>query len=158
MASLQEMEHLQQIQQPQTRDDMDRLMDSEQFKFSQFLIADDLKSVPEQLPKQLWSFFDKEMAITNLTPDDVRWLGLQFDIAKLDLNMSKPDFEMTFDDMRDQTNMKVKSFIKMKRSTSPQRERELLATQIRQFITSEDQGVSGGWLSKVGGMFKGGNK
>lgn len=156
MASLEEMEQIHQYQQPQqNQEDLQRLLESEQFKFSQMLLEDNLKDVPEGIPKKFWSFFDKEMAITNLTPEDVRWLMFQFDIAKLDQNMSRPDFELSFDDMRDQTNLKVKSFIKMKRSTSPMRERELLATQIKQFISNENEGVSGGFLSKLGGVFGG---
>lgn len=160
MASLQEMEQMAMMQQPvRSPEDMQHLLDSEFYKFSQMLLTDDMKNVPEDLREKFWVFFDKELSLTNLTPDAVKWIMFQFDIAKLDSMIAKPDFELKFEDSGDATNMKVKAFAKIMRSTSPKRERELLATQIRQSIISdESSGVSGGFLSKVGGVFKGRKK
>ena len=77
-------------------------------------------------------------------------MGL-FHLSKLDLNMSRPDFEMRFEDQAGLTQARLKAFIKMKRSVGSDRERITLATQIRQVISTERSQVSGGFLSKMFG-------
>ena len=133
------------------REDLSKVMETEQFKFSQILLENDLKHVPKNIPKSFWAFFDKELSLTNFTPEDIRSNMFMFDIAKLDLMMSQTDFDMKFEDQIDFTNLKVKAFAKMKRSFGSDRERVMLASQIRQVISTEKGGVSGGFLSKMFG-------
>jgi len=128
-------------------------------EFAEFLLEDEQKKikVPENFMSNFWISFDKEMALTNLTDDDIKKLMLTQKIVRLDTIMEQPDFKLKFHDLKHLDQVEMKTFIKSKRSSGGMgRERALLATQIKQFkADAESDRPRGGMLSKIGSFFKG---
>ena len=60
MVSVEQMQRIEDINlEDQRRADINRQMETEQFKFSQMLLENDLKHVPQDVPQQFWGFWDK---------------------------------------------------------------------------------------------------
>jgi hypothetical protein len=158
MASLEELQQLEQFVDPrsvQSENERIEMLSSEQFKFSQLLLKDEMVNVKPDISKKWWVFFDKEMSLTGLTIEDRQWIMSNWDIIKIDNLMAKPDFDLRFEDQNDFANMRVKAFIKISRSIGADRERVLLTTQIKQLMTNENEQIQGGFLSKLGSLFGG---
>jgi hypothetical protein len=130
--------------------------ESESFKFSELLLKDDMDKIPDELQKPFWVFFDKELSLSNLGEQDVQKIIFLLGLVKLDIMMSKPDYDLRFEDMANLDAMTIKAVIKAKRSTGGiERERALFVQQVKQFLTNEGSQVKGGFLSKIGSMFGG---
>ena len=130
-------------------------------ELGEFLLEDDPKkiSVPEEFRKRFWIVFDKELALSNFDKDDVKRLMFSLDIIKLDVLIGTPDFEVSFEDMMQFDEIEMKAFVKIMRSTGGvNRERSLLTTQIKQFLTRSMDQPKGGFLSKFGAMLPGRKK
>lgn len=139
-----------------TPKDYSNQFESESFKFSELLLKDDMDKIPEELRKPFWVFFDKELALSNLSEADVTKITFLLGLVKLDIMMAKPDYDLQFEDMANLDAMTIKAVIKAKRSTGGiERERALFVQQVKQFLTNEGNQVKGGFLSKVGSMFGG---
>jgi hypothetical protein len=129
--------------------------EGEVHKFNKFVIEND-KIVPPQVEDQFWAFMDREMALSNLDKDDIKRGLLWFDIAKIDLMMNMPDYKLDFDTIRRIDQARFKAFVKMKRSFGgPDRERALLATQIKDFRFPGQQRKEGNIFSR---WFGGGSR
>jgi hypothetical protein len=119
-------------------------------KFTEFLITD--KSIPPNLSEPFWGFGDKENAISNLRPDDIKSVLNQFEIARLTYLMSKPEFEHSWKDELALNNLRPKLQVKLKRSEGGF-ERRLEATQIRQIQTdSLGREQKKGFLGRIFGF------
>lgn len=137
--------------------------ESESYRFAKIILKDDdiLNNIPLNMPEIFWICFDKELALSNFQPEDVRWFLQQFEMAKIDYMMSRPEEDLTFDEIRQFEMMRMKIIAKLKRSEGGMlRERALFAQQhqIRQFMTNEISQPSGGILSKIGGFLGGGKR
>ena len=116
----------------------------------EFLVED--KSIPKRFAENFWAFADKESAITYLEPGDINTLMMMFDVASLSFRMAKPDYKFTWDDQLQLSNLRMKFFIKTKRSTKGF-ERRLEATQIREIRTQTDAGIKKrGFVSRLFGL------
>lgn len=158
MATVEDMQQLLQLeeQEQRTSAETSRAFESDSFKFSELVLKDDMTKIPEHLQKGFWVFLDKELSLTNLKEEDIGRILFGFDLVKLDLMMSKPDYKLNFNDMADFDAMRLKALIKAKRSTGDMmRERAMFMQQIKQLLTNEQQQVKGGWLSKLGSAFGG---
>jgi hypothetical protein len=151
LAELEELERgVQRPPQPQNQ------FESESFRFSKFLLEDDKENVPEKVPEEFWPFFDKELALSNFSDQDAKIMMHELRIATIDLKMEIPDYSKTLNMLKHLDLLRVKSFAKIKRATGGTgRERALFASQIRQFLTSEEDKPRGGFLSRVTGIFGG---
>lgn len=130
--------------------------EGEQHKFNKFIIEND-QIVPKEVVKMLWPFMDRELSLTNLDKSDIRWVMLMFDIAKIDIMMSKPDYQHSFEELRMIDLAKTKTFLKAMRSVGGQdRERAQLTTQIRELRIPE-KARGGGPFGFVSRWF-GGNR
>jgi len=136
--------------------------ESETNRFSEFLLEDNLRNIPKTFMgnndnaflQDFWIAFDKEMALTNLEPNDVRYIMDHFEIARLNALMRHPDYKLDFNDVSQLNLAKMKIFIKAKRSTGGiNRERALIASQIRQFLTNEQETPKGGIFGRIGAIF-----
>jgi hypothetical protein len=155
MATLEELEALEKSEKAE-KEKYERGFESEGYRFSQFLLEDNMDNVPEGVAQQFWPFFDKELALSNFTETDARILMSELKIAILDLKMEIPDYKKDLNTLKHLDLLRVKSFAKIKRATGGTgRERALFATQIRQFLTSEEERPKGGFLSKVSSIFRG---
>jgi hypothetical protein len=125
--------------------------EGEMHKFNKFLIENG--NLPSKVEDNFWAFMDKEMAISNLEKEDIKRGLLWFDIAKIDVMMSQPDYKLDFETIKNIDQARFKSLVRMKRSFGGmERERALLATQIKDIRTSEtERAKEGNILSRIFG-------
>jgi len=124
-------------------------------RFSKWQLENE--NVPKGLTELFWPFFDKELALSNLMPEDVKTLLLELKIATLNFKMSHPDFEMTYEEVTNLDMLRPKTFMRAMRSTGGTgRERAIEATQIRQILTGEHTTApQGGIMSSIMGAIPG---
>lgn len=125
------------------------------FRLIQFLVED--KSIPKHIRKDLfWAFSDKEMSLSNLTEKDIERVLTGMNVAYNYYLMSKPDYEHTWKDDIDFRQLRMKVFVKLKRSQDGF-ERKLDATQIRVSQIEEGQikSTGGGIGGRLGKFFRG---
>jgi len=131
--------------------------ETEMFRFAKLIISDeDLRDVDPELRKRFWLVFDKELALSNFDKQDLEWLMLAFDCAKIDYMMSKYEDEIDFKKLQHLDMIKLKFIAKLRRSVGGMmRERALFAQQhqIKQVMVSEKDQPSGGILSKIASAF-----
>jgi hypothetical protein len=135
-------------------------LDSENLRFAKTLLDDDFKNIPTDflpiITKTFWVFRDKELALTNLEPNDVDILMSDLRIAILNYKQSIPDYELSYDKIISLDQMYAKVYVKLKRSTGGMnRERAMLTMQIKQFLTNEQERSGGGIMGTIKGMFGG---
>lgn len=136
--------------------------ESENFKFGELLIKDDMTNWTKGVAEKFPIIFDKEMALSNLTEKDIKWFMIQLDIAKIDYMMSRPEMDLDYAEVQNFDMLKMKARAKLMRSTGGMmRERGLFAQQhqIRQFIT-DNQGnkASGGIIGFMQRAMGGGGR
>ena len=129
--------------------------EEEAAKFNKFIIENDDSILPPLMKEKFWVFSDREVALSNLDKEDIRRLMLYFDIAKINLMMSKPEFKLDFKTIADIDEMKAKFLIKAKRSFGPDRERVQLTTQVREIRMPLSQQSRGGLVGGLGRWFGG---
>jgi len=131
--------------------------DQQVLQFNKFIIENDRTILPPDIEKYFWVFNDKELALSNFDNNDIKRIMLWFDIAKINYMMGIPDYKLTFDMMRDIDEMWVKTLAKIKRSSGGmERERALLATQIKEIRTPERK--QAGFWGGVANIFRGGSR
>ncbi len=129
------------------------IFENETAKFNKFLIENDPTILPKSIKENLWVFTDKELAISNLDKDDIKRGLLWFDIAKIDWMMSQPDYKLDFNTIANIDQARFRALVRMKRSFGGmERERALIATQIKEIRTPEKK--SGSFLSRIFGGVK----
>jgi len=152
MATINELEELQQTE--KIFDESSSGFESETFRFGKLILEDDTRFVPEDMMEKFWITFDKEMALSNFEKDDINWMMLNLDIAKIDLMLNSYESEIDFDKIRNFDLMRMKMLAKIKRSTGNMtRERALFAQQhqIKQLIMNEPDQPKGGILGRIFG-------
>lgn len=133
-----------------------KLFEAENLNFSRFLLEEDIDLLPKGFAENFWVAFDKELALTNLNDIDVQAILERIDLVRLDTIMQTPDFRLNWDAIKHLDQLGIKTFVKAKRSTGGiNRERAMLASEVKQFLTNEIEGVKGGFLSKIAGFVKG---
>jgi hypothetical protein len=126
--------------------------DQEMMRFHKFLIENDETLMPPEIKDKMWVFMDRELAVSNLDKDDIKRGLIWFDIAKIDWMMSQPDYKLSFETMRNLDQMRFRALVRMKRSFGGmERERALIATQIKEIRTPERKG-GGFWSRMFGGV------
>lgn len=127
--------------------------ESELARFNKFLIQNDEQLLPMNITEKFWAFMDKEVSLSNLSKDDIRYCMLKFSIAKINAMMSMPDYKLTFETIANIDQAELKTFLKAKRSIGgPDRERALIATQIKEIrMTEKEQKVRGNIFSRLFG-------
>lgn len=129
--------------------------ETESYRFIKYLLEHD-KNLPAGVMEKFWPFFSKQMTLSNFNDKDVMTLLDDLKIAILDFKMSIPDFKKTYDDIMILDGLRPTVLAIVKRSTGGMmRERALEATQIKQFLTNEQERTSGGIMAKLGSIFGG---
>ena len=92
------------------------MMDSggDQFRTVEFLVQDE--SIPKVFRDIFWAFADKENEISKMGDRDIHRALLLFDIAKLKYMTSRPEYEYSFPESLNITQMRHKFWIKLLRS------------------------------------------
>ena len=130
--------------------------ESESLRFQQGLIKSTDENTPKYMPRNFWAFFDSELPLTNLNPQDVQKLMMVLKVTTLYGKMAIPDYKKSYEDLQFLSQLRVKAFSRMMRSTGGmQRERALQATQIHQVISNEPVQGRSGILQRVAGAFGG---
>lgn len=130
--------------------------ESESTRFAKFQLDSKDENTPSNLPHDFWAFFDNEMALSNLNPQDVEKLMQVLKVATIYSKMATADYSKTYQDFMFLSQLRAKFFARVMRSTGGiQRERAIQATQIHQVLSNDTPQVRSGILQRVAGAFGG---
>jgi hypothetical protein len=124
--------------------------DSEMYKYYKNLI--DTREIPADLKMPFWAFVDKEAVLTNLTPQDIIKVGLDFDINYIMYLMATPNSEFTFEQMAKIEQLRAHLNLRLHRAILGF-ERKMESTQIRE-VNLMREGGSGNPLAGFLGLMK----
>lgn len=126
---------------PQSQGSAGSFTDS-QAKLVEFLVKD--TAIPKHLRKQeMWGFADKEMALSQLSAKDIDRVLTSLEVVHGLKQMSRPDYENSWEDEIDFRQLKAKVFVKLKRSEEGF-ERRIQATQVHESYYGERLGQQNG--------------
>lgn len=96
----------------------------------------DQKAIPPDFFKANWAVFSKEFALSFLHESDIPFLDLQMMIVKLSTQMSKPSYQMSWEDVQNTRQLDLYWLIQAKRAIGTKdgvfNERKAEITQINQ--------------------------
>lgn len=122
-------------------------------RFAELMVEDD--TTPELLKERFWAAPTKDAILSKLTREDISRAMLEFDDAVTAYLMSLPSGAYSFADEFQLTQLRLKFFLKLKRSEEGF-ERKMLATQIKQQVYEEIEQPKGGLLTGLRRFFTGG--